>query len=115
MHGLCLAQNCQLPQVAHALTEFATAAAHERCFQRFLSEGLLDLATAQQDLTRWLLSVPSLPHRLTLLVDETALGTHLRVLGVALAFQGHALPLTWACYLFARDARTDGARVGVVG
>lgn len=78
-HELCLAQNCQLPQVAHALTECATAAAHERCCQRFLSEGSLDLPAAQQALTRWLVSVLPLSDCLTLRVDETALGNHLRV------------------------------------
>jgi hypothetical protein len=90
---------CQLPQLAKALQPLIRPDTAERGFQRFLAHGTLCLPTAQQHLTRFLLrTCCRTQRRLFLIVDETALNPHRRLMVVALATHNRALPLAWRAY-----------------
>jgi hypothetical protein len=123
--GMALAQDCRLRQVALALSFLGKPDTVERRLQRFLDNALLCgkkviasqkkrkkseerkeanerslgfRQTCVTDFCRWVLS--SLPETssLVLLVDETSLGEHLRVMAISLAYRGRAIPLAWRCY-----------------
>lgn len=96
--GMALAQRCKLRAVAQQLYTLGTPNTVERRLQRFLSRGRMDMATLQQQLAKWVLS-RCICGRAVLLVDETSLGDHLRVMVVCLAYAGRAIPLAWECYL----------------
>lgn len=91
-------KRCTLSEVASALPEAGKADSQERRFQRFLSLGPLDLEACQRALARWVLQHWPVGERLVLLVDETSLQEHLRVMATAAAYRGRALPLSWQVY-----------------
>lgn len=71
----------------------------ERRFQRFLANGRIPLDLAQEQLTRWVLtSLPDRNEEIVLIVDETSLAEHVRVMALCLAYQGRAIPLCWESY-----------------
>jgi hypothetical protein len=75
----------------------------ERRLQRTLAAPKLWSPRLQQAWARWVLSrVPG--QEMVFLVDETALGPHLKALLVGLAYQGRCIPLGWGCY----GAKTPG-------
>jgi Transposase DDE domain len=98
--GVAEANRCTLTKVAQSLFRLGTIPAVERRLQRFLSNGRVDWKRGSVYLARWILAAAA-PRRgrpLVLLVDETALNEHLKVMVVALAYRGRALPLAWWCY-----------------
>jgi hypothetical protein len=96
--GLALARRCTLSVVAEALTCLGKPDTVERRLQRFLSNPRLAWQPSMAAMAAWFLR--SLAHTavLVLLVDETSLGAHLKVMVVSLAYRGRALPLAWWCY-----------------
>lgn len=109
--GMALAQRCNLRPIAEQLHILGTANTVERRLQRFLSGGKLCLSTLQRQLAHWVVS-RCVQGRAVLLVDETCLGNHLRVMVVCLAYRGRALPLAWECYL--PDQYPAGGQVALV-
>lgn len=109
--GVALAQRCKLRSVAEQLHPLGTPNTVERRLQRFLSRGKLPLPIVQQQLARWVIS-RCVCGRAVLLVDETSLGDHLRVMAVCLAYAGRAIPLAWECYL--PEEYPEGGQVALV-
>lgn len=97
--GLCLARSCTLGRVAEALWWLGKADSVERREQRFLANPRIDWKEGARCLARWVLgSLLNCSRLVVLLVDETTLGEHLKVMAVSLAYRGRALPLAWWCY-----------------
>jgi hypothetical protein len=97
--GVALARSCTLARVAEALSSLGRADSLERCLQRFLANPQVDWQAGCQCLAHWVLKSIICPRRLVvLLVDETTLADHLKVMAVSLAYQGRAIPLAWWCY-----------------
>jgi hypothetical protein len=95
--SLCRAGVCQATVMALAAPVKATIASTRRRFERFLANRRLDVADGAVMLTTALLANFN-PRRLTLLLDETALGPWLLCMKVSVAYRGRALPLAWTCY-----------------
>ena len=102
--GVAQARSCTLSRVAQKLFRLGSLPAVERRLQRFLSNDKVDWQEGSLCLARWLLPavLRGRGRRSTkpvvLLVDETALQDHLKIMVVALAWRGRALPLAWWCY-----------------
>lgn len=97
--GVCLARSCTLARVAEKLFWVGKADTVERRLQRFLGNEALDWKVGCHNLARWVLSSLALDlNRIVLLVDETALKDNLKIMVVALAYHGRAIPLAWWCY-----------------
>lgn len=97
--GVAWAQSCTLSRVAGRLCFLGTVPTVERRIQYFLNNPLVDWKTGMICLSRWILSCAfKLSRRVVLLVDESALQEHLKVMVVALAYRNRAIPLAWWCY-----------------
>jgi hypothetical protein len=97
--GLARAQHCTLTKVAEQLEPAGKADTVERRLQRFLGNAKVHWQSGCQNLAGWVLSNLVFSGRtVVLLVDETALAEHLRVMAVSLAYRGRAIPLAWWCY-----------------
>ena len=96
--GLDLARRCALGAVAERLPALGRAETVERRVRRFTGNPKLELAAGCQMLSRWVLGSLKLKSPVVLLVDETSLQEHLKVMVVAVAYRGKALPLAWRCY-----------------
>jgi hypothetical protein len=102
--GIAWAENCVLPRVAKQLAFLGTLPAVERRLQRWLANEGVNWREGACCLARWILpwalpapaTAPDKP--VALLVDESALSDHLKIMTVALAYRGRALPLAWWCY-----------------
>jgi hypothetical protein len=71
----------------------------ERRLQRFLGNAHVDWEAGCHNLAGWVLSsLIFAGQTLVLLVDETALAEHMKVMAVSLAYRGRAIPLAWWCY-----------------
>ena len=96
--ALAKCRRCTLSIAAQALHQVAKADTIERRFQRFLAQGPLDLPACQSALVRWVIGHWPRGQRLVLLIDETSLQEHLRVMATSIAYKGRALPLCWNVY-----------------
>src|ERR1041384_867164 len=97
--GIAYAQSCKLSKVASKLCFLGSVPTVERRESYFLDNRQVDTQRAMMHLAQWVLrSVLAVKGRVTLLVDETALQEHLKVMVVALAYRKRALPLAWRCY-----------------
>jgi hypothetical protein len=100
--GVAEARSCTLSRVAQKLFRLGSLPAVERRLQRFLSNERVDWKAGSICLAQWLLPGllpgPKSKKPVVLLVDETALQEHLKIMVVALAWRGRALPLAWWCY-----------------
>lgn len=97
--GLARARHCALARVAEALDWLGKPDTVERRLQRFLSNEHVDWQMGCQNLAAWVFgSLLFAGRTVVLLVDETALGEHLKVMAVSLAYRGRAIPLAWWCY-----------------
>jgi hypothetical protein len=98
--GAAKARSCTLCKIAQCLFVLGSLSAVERRCQRFLANALVDWQAGSAALARWVLSRvrPKRGKPLVLLVDETSLHEHLKVMVVALAYRGRAIPLAWWCY-----------------
>ena len=100
--GMAWVESCVLPKIAKPLWFLGSIPTVERRLQRFLANDRIDWREGSCCLARWILPW-ALPARasekpVVLLVDESALSDHLKVMVVALAYRGRALPLAWWCY-----------------
>lgn len=97
--GVTLARCCTLSRVAEMLWWLGKADTVERRLQRFVANPQIDWQEGCRCLAQWVLSHLICPRGLiVLLVDETTLGEHLKVMAVSLAYHGRAIPLAWWCY-----------------
>jgi hypothetical protein len=98
--GVAQAKSCTLTRIAQSLFVLGNLPAVERRCQRFLGNAQVDWHAGSTALACWVLAraVPPQGKPLVLLVDETALHEHLKVMVVALAYRGRAIPLAWWCY-----------------
>ena len=97
--GIARARSCTLEQVAQRLFWRGKIDSVERWLQRYLSNEHIDWKVGCQNLSAWVLnSLVFGNSTLALLVDETALQDHLKVMAVSLAYRGRAIPLAWWCY-----------------
>src|SRR5437763_14155474 len=92
--GVALARSCTLCRVAESLWWLGKADSVERRLQRFLANPQVDWKVGCQCLAQWVLG-NLICHRglVVLLVDETTLADHFKVMAVSLAYQGRAIPL----------------------
>ena len=97
--GVVAAGHCQMPKVADALAacHMPSSDTLERRLKRFLSNPRISDEMMSQRWVQWVVENYSSAHWV-ILVDETRLGPHLRVMMVGLAYQGRAIPLLWRCY-----------------
>ena len=70
----------------------------DRRIQRWLDNERIDSEACQRAWASWVLSYVDTRQRLTLLVDETKLSTHMNAMVVGLAYQRRCLVLAWRCY-----------------
>jgi Transposase DDE domain len=96
--GVALARRCTLSVVAEALPGLGKPDTVERRLQRFLSNPRLAWEAAAEALAVWILGSVPRAGVVVLLVDETSLQEHLKVMVVSLAYRGRAIPLAWWCY-----------------
>jgi hypothetical protein len=95
--GVVWAESSALTKVAEKLVPFGKADSLERRLQRWVSNPRLDMTLCFTAWIRWVVGAFDHP-QLTLLVDETRLGNHVRVMMVGLAYQQRCIPLIWRCY-----------------
>lgn len=100
--GVAVARQCSQRGVAEALGVLGKPDTVERRLQRFVANPRLDWRVGAQGLTAWILRRFPASGPRVLLVDETSLQAHLKVMVVSLAYRGRALPLAWWCYHQAR-------------
>ena len=102
--GLAWSGKCTLAKIAQQLWFLGSLPTVERRLQRFLANAQVDWQDQAGCLAGWVLPLvlagraSAAQKPVVLLVDETALGEHLKIMVVALAYRGHALPLAWWCY-----------------
>lgn len=97
--GIARARSCTLARVAERLFWLGKADTVERRLQRFLDNAAITLEEGCRSLAGWVLSSPLFAgSTVVLLVDETSLAEHLKVMAVSLAYRGRAIPLAWWCY-----------------
>ena len=96
--GLALARRCTLSAVAEAVAGLGKPDPVERRLQRVLSTPRVAWQPRMEALAAWVLTRVAPAAVIVLLVDETSLGAHLKVMVVSLASRGRALPLAWWCY-----------------
>jgi hypothetical protein len=95
---VALARRCTLSVVAEALPWLGKPDTVERRWQQFLSNPRVAWEPAAAALAQWILASVQQPSVVVLLVDETSLHEHLKVMVVSLAYRGRAIPLVWWCY-----------------
>jgi hypothetical protein len=95
--GVLASGSCQLAAVAQALKPRGSEASQYRRLQRFLSNNHVAVAPLQ---TEWAALVVKTmrAQQVVLLVDETALSDHLKVMVVGIWSRGGCVPLAWRCY-----------------
>lgn len=96
--GMIMAGHCRLERVAQALGEGERGPSQVRRLQRFLANRKLNPGQACAAFSQWVLRALGRGGAVVLLVDETSLNDKLRVMVVALAYRGRAIPLAWKCY-----------------
>jgi len=94
--GVIEAESCVLDRVAEHLPTQVRLESVERRLRRWLANKHLDVAVCCGWWIRWVVSVWE--GEWVLLVDETKLSNHLRVMMVGLAYGERCIPLVWWCY-----------------
>lgn len=95
--GVLASGSCLLEDVAHALKPCGKMNAQYRRLQRFLANDHVDVRQLQREWTDIVLSLLK-PTQLYLLVDETALSKHLKVMVLGIWIPGGCIPIAWRCY-----------------
>ena len=96
--GLGLSQRCALSWVAEKSSVLGKVESVERRLRRSIGNPKLAVAGCCPMLVRWVLSSLKRKGPLVLLVDETSLQEHPKVMVVAVAYLGKAIPLGWRRY-----------------
>ncbi|HVX57999.1 MAG TPA: transposase [Candidatus Saccharimonadales bacterium] len=95
--GILASRSCQLEAVAQALEPRGSEVGQYRRLQRFLANEHVAVASLQ---TEWAALVVKAmqAQQVVLLVDETALSDHLKVMVLGIWSRGGCVPLAWRCY-----------------
>ena len=95
--GVLVSRSCLLDDVAQALTPLGTKDSQYRRLQRFLANPRVTVANLQREWASIVVQAMQ-PTSLTLLVDETALSKHLKIMVVGIWTPGGCVPVAWRCY-----------------
>ncbi|MCB9457358.1 MAG: hypothetical protein H6671_15335 [Anaerolineaceae bacterium] len=95
--GVLVSGSCLLEDVAHALRPRGTMSSQYRRLQRFLSNDRIDIRQLQREWTQIIIQIMQ-PEQLLLLVDETALSDHLKVMVLGIWVPGGCIPIAWRSY-----------------
>lgn len=109
--GVFVSRSCLLDDVAHALTPRGQKDSQYRRLQRFLANPRVDVAHLHAQWAQWVIQHMK-PTSLTLLVDETSLSDHLKIMVLGIWTPGGCLPLAWWSY-HAKNYPSIG-QVGVI-
>lgn len=104
--GMMLARHNAATRVAEVLGMVGKPESVRRRLERFVANPRLDWQGCCEHWTRWVLSQTETT-RPVLLVDETRLGKHLRVMVVGLAYQSCCIPLVFWAYQQMPMAQVD--------
>lgn len=96
--GVLASGSCQLGTIARALRPRGKAESQYRRLQRFLANGRVEVRQLQ---SQWagLVVKTMQADEVVLLVDETSLSDHLKVMVLGVWSAGGCVPLAWRCYL----------------
>lgn len=95
--GVLASGSCLLEEVAYALEPRGSMPGQYRRLQRFLANDHVDVARLQYEWTQIIL--PALQaQQLFLLVDETALSDHLKIMVLGIWRPGGCIPIAWRSY-----------------
>jgi hypothetical protein len=94
--GLLRSQNFALTKQALSLSEYGQPATVHKRLKRAVQHPGLAQTTNFSALTRLVLEQVR-PRKVVLVIDETTLRDHVRVLMIGLAYQKRCLPLAWMC------------------
>jgi hypothetical protein len=89
--------SCELGQLAHALQPRGGLESQYRRLQRFLANRHIEVAPLQTEWARMVLAAMQ-ADELKLLVDETSLSDHLKVMVLGVWGKDGCVPLAWRCY-----------------
>jgi hypothetical protein len=106
-----VSRSCLLDDIAHALTPCGEKDSQYRRIQRFLANPRVDVAQLQAEWTRFIIQMMN-PTSLTLLVDETALSDHLKIMVLGIWTPGGCVPIAWRSYR--ESAYPDCGQVQVI-
>lgn len=95
--GVLASGSCLLEDVAYALKPRGALLSQYRRLQRFLANERVDVAQLQYEWTRLVIQMLNLT-QLTLLVDETALSEHLKIMVLGIWTPGGCIPIAWRSY-----------------
>ena len=110
--GVVVSRSCLLDDVAHALTARGNKDSQYRRLQRFLANVHIDVAPLQGAWAQVVVASLHAPDRIVLLVDETALSDHLRIMVLGLWTPGGCIPIAWRSY--PHTAYPAGGQAGVI-
>ena len=95
--GVLASGSCQLERVAQALEPRGSMEGQYRRLQRFLANEHVEVAQLQSEWAGLVVRTMQ-AQQVVLLVDETALSDHLKVMVLGVWSRGGCLPLAWRCY-----------------
>lgn len=90
-------RSCLLDDLASALSPRGSYESQYRRIQRFLANERVDVAQLQQEWAQVVLQQIN-PRDILLLVDETALSKHLKIMVLGIWTSGGCIPLAWRSY-----------------
>ena len=96
-YGVIRAESCQQGAIARQVSCGERVESTARRWRRFLHNARFPLQAYFVEWVAWVVSALNTLD-ITLLVDETKLGTHIGVMMVGVAWQGRCLPLVWRAY-----------------
>lgn len=96
--GVVVSRQCTVRRVAEALASLGKPDTVERRLQRFVANPRVDWQASATALAAWIVRRLGARAVLVLLVDETSLQEHLKVMVGSVAYRGRALPVAWWCY-----------------
>jgi hypothetical protein len=95
--GVLASGSCQLEAIAHALRPRGGLDSQYRRLQRFLANPRVDVSRLQAEWAQTVVRTLQ-AQQVVLLVDETSLSDHLKVLVLGVWGSGGCVPLAWRCY-----------------
>ena len=95
--GVLASGSCLLEDVAYALKPRGSMPSQYRRLQRFLANDRIDVAQLQYEWTQLVIQMLN-PTQLMLLIDETALSDHLKIMVLGIWTPGGCIPIAWRSY-----------------
>lgn len=96
--GVLVSKSCLLDDVAHSLTPLGSRDSQYRRLQRFLANERVDGRQLQGEWAHIVMTFLK-PNSLVLLVDETALSQHLKIMVLGMWMPGGCVPIAWRSYV----------------